>query len=176
MGQRIRPAQHAEIPELHLRLAGRAWMAGLHCFISIPGGFAYPDHGIHAKPFVPAHRLVRLPLHHEISPVLTEMLEQAVHTHDHGSRRLRDSLQLVRRQAPATIRRRHACSLRCRFLCHLYSLMGFGAESPSLRSVWEIRQFWWLGIDWGSLYCWTIGGFCCVHREFTRFFDGCGMH
>jgi hypothetical protein len=80
MGQRVCTAKHAKIPELHLRLVGRTWMAGLHCFIRIPGWFAHPHNGFHAKSFVPAHRLVSLLLHLKISPLLTEMLRDRQYT------------------------------------------------------------------------------------------------
>jgi hypothetical protein len=59
MGQRIRPAENTEILELRLWLVGSAWLAGFYCCLCIPGRFAYLDYGVHAKPFVPAHRLVR---------------------------------------------------------------------------------------------------------------------
>jgi hypothetical protein len=45
-GQRICSPKHAEIPELRLRLAGCAWLAGVYCDVCIPVWFAHPHHGV----------------------------------------------------------------------------------------------------------------------------------
>jgi hypothetical protein len=176
VGQRVRTADHAEIPELRLWLVGSAWLAGFYRDFCIPGRFAYSDHGVYAEPFLPTHRLASCLRRLEILPVLTGTLIQAIDPHDHGSWRLRDNLQLIRRQASATVRGHHACSFRCRLLCHLHSPMGFGPQILSLRSLWEIRQFRGLDIDRGSLHRRPVGGFCCVHRKLNRHGINHGMH
>lgn len=103
MGQRVRPAEHAEIPQLRLWLVGSAWLAGFYRCLGIPVRFVDPDHGIHAEPFVPAYCLVSWKRGLTSPRVLTAMLLQAVDPHDYCSWRLLDSLQLIRRQASALV-------------------------------------------------------------------------